>query len=527
MWPADPDTESWLLSPRDDVVRERRDGAGSGDARFVQDEGPFRRYERQLTLGQDAAGAATWHERTTFSLHIPWFGWLFRRPLVGMLRRRAPGRGDHGRQPWWAPPQRLSPRQVLVLGLLAAASLSATFVNTLFTQTVAFAADEFEVSEGTQGIAAAVVRMGIILALPLTVLADRAGRRRMILVAAWTAPVVASLGAIAPTFPILTATQAVGRPLGLALDILVAVVAVEEMPRGARAYAVSVLAMASGLGAGVAVAALPLADLSVTSWRLVYVVALIWLAVAVDLTRRLPETHRYTAVAEAPPELRRSALDRRRFALLATVALLTNLFVASASLFQNRFLKEDRGYSASTIALFTLATATPAAVGLVIGGRMADRRGRRYLAAVAMPLGSLVLAGSFGLFGPALWFGAFLGGFISTIAYPAIAVYRRELFPTANRGRANGLLVALGLLGGSVGLVITGALIDAGWSYVSVMSLLASFSVLAGLLIALFYPETASRELEEINVHDASVQAAHVRTAEGRSAESPHPALDP
>ena len=70
-----------------------------------------------------------------------------------------------------------------------------------------------------------------------------------------------ALGALAPTFPALVATQAIGRPLGLALDFLIAVVAAEEMPRNSRAYAVSVLAMASGLGAGIAVIALPLADL--------------------------------------------------------------------------------------------------------------------------------------------------------------------------------------------------------------------------------------------------------------------------
>ena len=64
------------------------------------------------------------------------------------------------------------------------------------------------------------------------------------------APLVTAAGALAPTFPFLVATQALGRPLGLALDFLVAVVAAEEMPRNCRAYAVSVLALASGLGAG-------------------------------------------------------------------------------------------------------------------------------------------------------------------------------------------------------------------------------------------------------------------------------------
>ena len=62
--------------------------------------------------------------------------------------------------------------------------------------------------------------------------------------------------------------------------------------------------------------------------------------------------------------------------MLAAVALLANLFVAPASLFQNGYLEDVRGFSATTIAIFTLVTATPAGVGLIIGGRVADIRGR-------------------------------------------------------------------------------------------------------------------------------------------------------
>ena len=127
-------------------------------------------------------------------------------------------------------------------------------------------------------------------------------------------PLVTALGALAPTFPFLVATQALGRPLGLALDFLVAVVAAEEMPRNSRAYAVSVLAMASGLGAGVAVIALPLADLSAGAWRLVYLVALIWLRrggrhrppAPRDPALRAPARRR---AADRPPPVRRA---RRR-----------------------------------------------------------------------------------------------------------------------------------------------------------------------------------------------------------------------
>ncbi len=197
-----------------------------------------------------------------------------------------------------------------MLGLLAAASMSSAFVNTLFTQTVNFAADDFGVGDTGVGVAGSVVRAGIVLVLPVAVLADRVGRRRVVTAMAVAAPVVTAMGAFAPSFPFLVATQAIGRPLGLALDFLVAVVAAEEMPRNSRAYAVSVLAMASGLGAGVAVMALPLADISAGSWRLVYLVSLVWLLVAVDIARRLPETRRFERPHVVAPRF-----DRRRFAV--------------------------------------------------------------------------------------------------------------------------------------------------------------------------------------------------------------------
>jgi MFS family permease len=232
----------------------------------------------------------------------------------------------------------LTSRQVLVLGLLAAASMSSAFVNTVFTQTVPFAAADFGIDNRGIGVAGSVVRAGIILSLPAAFLADRLGRRRIITITAWLAPSITALGALAPNFTILVITQAIGRPMGLALAFLVAVVAAEEMPRTCRAYAISVMAMASGLGAGVAVMALPLADLADNGWRLVFLVSLVWLVVAVDISRRLPETERFVhRTTDAAP------LDRVRFVLLAVVAVSANLFVSPASFFQNVYLRELRG----------------------------------------------------------------------------------------------------------------------------------------------------------------------------------------
>jgi len=276
-----------VSTPYADVVVERpEEESSSGRSTFVQNNGPFGTYRRVVERRDNGVI----DETTTWSVDIPWFWWMFT-PLIG---RHFKNRTHRDKRPWWAPPQELNEREVLVLALLAAASMASAFINTLFTQTVTYAAEAFDVGEQGQGVAGAIVRFGIVIAIPLAVLGDRIGRRRIIVALAWVAPLVAALGALAPNFWILTANQTIARPLGLALDVALLVVAVEEMPKNARAYGLSILALASGLGAGIAVLALPLADAGDNGWRIIYVVSLIWLVVAARLTRRLAETTRFT-----------------------------------------------------------------------------------------------------------------------------------------------------------------------------------------------------------------------------------------
>jgi MFS family permease len=494
-WPDDDEHRRLVAAPRDDLVVESvaREPAADHEFTFEQQHGPFRSYERSGTVvdGQLL-------ERTRYRLTIPWFRWVFALPVRWTLARR--GNVPRGRPPWWAPPDRVDSRQVLVLGLLAAASMSSAFTNTLFTQTAQFAADDFGVGDTGFGVAGAIVRAGIIISLPLAALADRVGRKRIMRFAAWAAPIVCALGAFAPNFPALVATQAVGRPLGLTLDFLIAVVVAEEMPRNSRAYAVSVMAMASGLGAGIAVMALPLADLGESAWRLVYLVTLIWLAVAVDIVRRLPETVRFERPHVVAPPMVWS-----RFAILATVAICANFFVAPASFFQNRYLREIRGFDASTIAMFTLITATPAALGLVVGGRLADIRGRRRLIAVTIPVATVLVLISFTVDGAPMWFSAFGGGFVGGIALPALAVYRAELFPTGNRGRAAGLLTASALVGGIGGLLLVGRLLDSGGTYGQVIGLVSLAQLVVVVVVLTRFPETAHKTLEDLNPEDAGL----------------------
>jgi len=398
-------------------------------------------------------------------------------------------------------PSSLDARRRRVILLLLLATLPAAFVNSVFTQTVAFAAVEFDVSARGQGFAAAVVRWGVVIALPFALSADRLGRRKMIIVTAWLAPLVTSLGAFAPNFEFLVATQTIGRPLGLALSVFIMVFATEEMGSDTRAWALSVLAIASGVGAGSAVGSLPLAGVSESSWRWIYLVGLVWLVCAAIVTRLLPETSRFLAMKNEPPtvEAPRARIDRGRLALQMVVAVFANLFIATVSIFQVRYLTEVRGYSATMAAAFTIFTVLPSSIALVIGGRLADSTGRRQVAVVTIPIGATLVAVSYSVSGPLMWIAALVGGFCIALAYPAMSVFRSELFPTAKRNLASALITTASLLGGSVGLIGAGVAIDNGYSYGAVITTLAVFPLIVAMLVWFKYPETANVSLEELN----------------------------
>lgn len=396
-----------------------------------------------------------------------------------------------------------------VLALLALASVPFAFVNTLFTQTVSFAADDFERSDSQIGLGAAIVRWGVLIVPPIALAADRIGRRRVLVAAAWAAPLIAALGALVPNFEWLVATQVVARPLALVINVMILVVLTEEMSRESRARSVGLVAIASSVGAGVAVAALPLADATPEGWRYVYALSLAFLPVAYVLQRNLRETSRFvrahisdTAVESTTGTVVASGaarMSRTRLASQLAAAFFTSVFVAAASVYLVSYLRDVRNFDALGVSVFTIVTAAPAGIGLIIGGRIADERGRRVVGALALAAGSIFVVVSYSTAGVAMWLAEIVGGILLGVSYPALAVYRGEMFPTARRGIGAATVTAGGLIGGSIGLIAAGRLLDSGWSYSTVMGLLALGPIAVALLVVFAFPETAHRELEEIS----------------------------
>lgn len=526
-------------APRTDIVAERAvgpsgaaaggggGGAGGADL-YAAAGGPFRSYERRVEARPAGAGRWELTETTDYRLAAPGWGWLFHFPV-----KRAIGRRQAEHRYWWAPPDRLDPRPATVLALLCTVQVIDGYLGTVLTQTLTFAADEMGHGNTAQGIVFAVVRVGVLLALVTVALADRHGRRRLLLAAGAGSCLATAAGAASPTLWFLGGTQLVARGLATALGVLIVIMAVEEMPARSRAWAASVLVLCAGLGAGMAVWVLPVADLHQRGWRIVYLAPLLGLAGLRAVGRRLPESRRFEmaqaagSVGPDPDGLldpddrpdpdgadirggRRQRLEpdarerrRQRLRLLAVVAFLAALFAAPASGLQNDFLKDERGFSASQITVFTLVTSTPAGIGALVGGYLADRRGRRRVAAAGLVVGAVTAAWAFFTSGPALWLLTLTGTVAGGLTVPALAVYGPELFGTHDRGRANGLVLTLGVMGSAAGLLTAGWLSDQlGGRLGPALALLAAGPLIVAALVLVKFPETAGLELEDLNPED-------------------------
>ena len=504
---------AWLRA-RNDVLIENRIGGDEGrSAIFEAHAGPFHSWERTVTITDVEDGRVVVDEVVHYDLAVPVWGVLFR-PALRHHLRRAPT--THGKPPWWAPPEALDARAATVLSLLCVFAAVGGYLGTIITQTLTYAAGQFGASTGDQGELLASVRIGVLLSLAVVAFADRRGRRVVLVLSLIGACVFTALGALAPGMWWLGTSQTFARALSTVIGLLVAIIAVEEMPSGARAFAVSVLTMTAALGAGLCVANLLYVDVAVWAWRIAYVVPLLAIVPCWRVARRLPESKRFEehrlatsaredrgplTTTDAPSRPGRG-IDWRRFALLSCAGFLWSMFLAPAAQFLNEFLRTERGFSGALIAIFVLATNTPGGIGIILGGKLADRRGRRIVGSVGIAGGVGFTVVSYLSWGWPLWLASIAATMIGAIAVPALAVYGPELFPTTQRGTANGGLQVFGVMGSSLGLLIVGWLADRIGGLGQAMAVVAIAPAILIVLVLVLFPETTRRELEDLNPSD-------------------------
>ena len=498
-----------LLEPRTELATEVAVAPG----RFEIDDGPFDRYERHVEIdpaGGTVPGRHAVTETTRFQLALPAWGFIFT-PLVTRSIRKPPAPGTHL---WWLPPDRLNRRMTTVLGIVCVYSLFAGYLGVLLSQTNTFFKADFGATNEDVSTVLIAVRVGAFLALFIAALADRRGRMAVLRWTTIAAMVLAATGAVAPDLFWLGTSQTLARACSGAIALLVAIVAIEEMPAGARAFAVSMMALAAGLGAGGVVCFLWVADLAPWAWRIFFLVPLLALIPAIRLGRKLPETRRFEVYEERERSAVAAPFDRLsrnarigRFVMLGATAFFFNIFLAPAYTFLNEYFRTEQGFSGGQITLLQVITNVPGGLAIVVGGRLADTYGRRLIGTIGVIGGTVFMVAMYLTSGWAIWLFAALATLTGGLTIPALGVYQSELFPTGSRGLANGGLGLLGVLGGVLGLRVAGVLSDAEHvgSFGPVMALLALGPLVVAVIVIAFYPETAHTELEVLNPGDAAL----------------------
>jgi MFS family permease len=362
-------------------------------------------------------------------------------------------------------------------------------------------ADEGGLSGTQLGVGLAIIRLASLGSLPFIGLADRFGRRTMLIVTLTIGLALTVASAAAFGYWAFVVIFACGRPFLSATNALTQVAAAEQTASRGRASAVALTAAGYGVGAGLIAVIHSLAS-SALGFRGICALAAVPLAAVPFLYKRIQEPDRFT-VAEVATERPLPVLGavgprfRRRLLVVAALAFAISVITGPATSFVFLYAQNvlhQRGY---VTAAMVVGAGLSGLLGLLAGRWLADRVGRRPTATVAMValsfMGVLTYEGS----PAALISGYVLAVLAGSILAPAVGSLLTELFPTSVRASVAGWWVAAGVLGAVAGLVAFGAVADVGNRFESAAAVTFFPAALAAGLFWLL-PETRGREPEDL-----------------------------
>ena len=339
-----------------------------------------------------------------------------------------------------------------------------------------------------------ILTLGALGALPLSTLADRYGRRRLI--------ALGVLGFSAANFASAFAQSVVElallRVVAVCFEVLVGSAAtaliVEEAPAGHRGEAVSLLAILSGSGLLFAIVAYPILA---PHWRVLFQVSGAGVLAAPLIWLLLPEGKVWARATVTGSTLRLllSPPWKRRVAILAGTTILVSIVLEPAGLLYTVFASTKLRFSPGAISWLIFAAGAAALASYLAGGFLSDRFGRRIpgvvlTAAYSMFAGLGFVTGTLGFVaGNVLW-SAF-----ASAATPVIGAWSGELYPTRARATAESVGAVAGAVGGVAGLQAVGLL--SGTIGLGPAIAIAGVAGLIGAFLLVMLPETNGAPLPE------------------------------
>jgi MFS family permease len=350
----------------------------------------------------------------------------------------------------------------------------------------------------TVGIALAVIRLASLASLPAAALADRVGRRSLLLTAAAVGLALTSLAALAPGFWWYVALVALARPALSTLNALAGVVGAEETSARSRSAAIALITAAYGVGAGIVSVGRGLLP-GDPSFRVVMAFALVPLVLLPLLARRVREP----AIAERSEHAHGfpGAVPRGMRAKVVLMAALAGvLAIATGPGFTYLFVYGEGVLGASPLFLSTL----------VLGGGpgRTDRHPARAVGSRSprAPAHRRARHGRYRRLGVTYAYAAdtaelaigYLVAIVASSAFaPPAGALAAELVPTRIRATVAGWMTVAGVLGAVIGLTSFGILADLTGGF-------ANAAMAIGIVVAVAavgfagLPETRGTELESL-----------------------------
>jgi putative MFS transporter len=417
-------------------------------------------------------------------------------------------------RPWWAwiffwvaVPEGITRRQWVTLGALGATYLVNSYDLGILNLALPQIQHSFTLSEEDVGKLAAVVRLGVLPALALSVLADRVGRRRLLLATIVGFTLCTFLTSFARSPFEFAVLQFFARTFVYAEEMLAIVVVTEELDARARGWGIGLMIAFGALGHGLSALAFSAVDLLPHGWRALYFAGALPMVLVAWFRRSLKETERFeVSVARRDPRSRSYAaplfelLSRHPGRVAAMSAALVPVAFAggTAIQFQSKFLQSAHGYSPGEVSALFLAGGPLAMTGGLLFGRASDRFGRRRVLSTAIVVNAMATIGFYngtGLVLPPVWILTIFTQFGIDVLFSALG---SELFATSQRSTASGVRSIVATLAIAGGLAVEGSLYVVFGGHGQAITAMAWFALASPLVLMLCLPETAGLELEEI-----------------------------
>lgn len=419
-------------------------------------------------------------------------------------------------RPWWtyAIPYAgkvpdLTTRQWSVMGLLGAAEFFDHYDIGIMGLALSQIQAGLGIAEADIAGVSAAVRFGAIPALAMMVMADRVGRRTLLLVTILGFTLCTFATAFARDTRDYVLLQFLARSFIYAELMLAPVVIAEELHARDRGWGIGMLGAIGGLGHGAGAIAFAFVDDLPLGWRSLYLIGIVpllslaWFRRSFSETRRFEE-HRETRVEESGaraavrPMINLIRMYPGRVAILAAALFPFDFCITTAFTFLPKTLQEVHGYAPGQVTVLFIAGGMFGIMGSVLAGSLADRFGRKPVMTIAMIVNGLSMVGFYNASGvaiPVLWIVTVFTILATNALFKVIGA---ELFPTSYRSTASGVRMLVGTLGGIAGLAIEGTLYTWTGSHSEAITWMALALIIPPIVVTLLLPETASRELEEI-----------------------------